>query len=425
MKKIPLFIPLLILAAFSLAGCLPTAATSATVMAVERTPTFTPTVEPTEPPQPMDTPTKIPSPTTTPILQVEILPDPAGYAFTPFLENLDQPLYLTHAGDGSGRVFIVLKNGRVLVAQDDALLPQLFLDIRRRVDGGPSERGLLGLAFHPDYAQNGLFFVNYTDLNGDTVVSRFEVSPDPNQADPDSESILLKIDQPYANHNGGMLAFGADGYLYIGMGDGGSGGDPQGNAQNPSSLLGKILRLNVDTGQPYAIPDGNAPNALPEIWALGLRNPWRFSFDRITGDLFIGDVGQNAWEEIHFMPAGILGGANLGWNYYEGTHAYEGVPPANVNFLPPILEYRNDGKNCSVTGGYVYRGTSLPDWQGVYLFGDYCSGTIWAALPDFSGTWHGEEVFRLPVRLASFGEDEDGELYVIDLSGDIYQLTAR
>jgi glucose/arabinose dehydrogenase len=282
----------------------------------------------------------------------------------------------------------------------------------------------LGLAFHPDYAQNGYFYVNYTDLNGDTVVSRFETSPDPNLADADSERVLLRISQPYANHNGGMLAFGSDGYLYIGTGDGGSGGDPQGNAQNSDSLLGKILRLDVDSGEPYTIPNGNAPVGQPEIWAVGLRNPWRFSFDRATGDLFIGDVGQNQWEEIHFMPRGILGGVNLGWDYYEGTHAYEGDPPADTSFLPPILEYSHDGGNCSVTGGYVYRG-SLPEWQGVYLFGDYCSGTVWMALPDISGTWRAEEAFRLPVRLASFGEDEKGELYAVDLSGDIYRLTAR
>jgi glucose/arabinose dehydrogenase len=426
MKKTQILIPLLLFIVIIAAGCLPTAEDAATVIPVERTPTFTPTVQPTPPPppQPTQTPAVLPTATQAPIPRAPSLPDPAGYTFTPYLKNVDQPLYLTHAGDGSGRVFIVLKNGRVLAAQDGELLPQLFLDIRGRVDGSSSERGLLGLAFHPDYAQNGYFYVNYTDPNGDTVVSRFETSPDPNLADADSEQVLLRIGQPYANHNGGMLAFGPDGYLYIGTGDGGSGGDPQGNAQNPDSLLGKILRLDVDSGEPYAIPDGNAPVGGAEIWAVGLRNPWRFSFDRATGDLFIGDVGQNQWEEIHFMPAGILGGVNLGWDYYEGTHVYEGEPPANASFLAPILEYSHDGGNCSVTGGYVYRG-SLAEWQGMYLFGDYCSGTVWMALPDLSGTWRAEEVFRLPVRLASFGEDENGELYAVDLSGDIYRLYAR
>jgi glucose/arabinose dehydrogenase len=415
MKKNQYLIILLFTACFILAGCGSTGTEIATVVAVPQTPTNTPTEPPIDPPPPPppDTPTEPPPLANTPIPQVESLPSPEGYVWEPFLDNLAKPVYLTHAGDGSGRVFIVEKAGRILIAQNGERLPQPFLDIRGRVRSLESERGLLGLAFHPNYP------------SGNTVISRFETSADPNIAIGDSETILLRVNQPYGNHNGGMLAFGPDSYLYIGTGDGGSGGDPQGNAQNPNSLLGKILRLDVDSGEPYAIPDGNAPNGLPEIWASGLRNPWRFSFDRATGDLFIGDVGQNQWEEIHFLPAGILGGSNLGWDYYEGTHTYEGTPPEDASFISPILEYSHSGENCSVTGGYVYRGLALVEWQGVYLFGDYCSGIVWAALPDASGTWQAEQVFHLPVRLASFGEDQNGELYLIDLNGAIYTLTTR
>jgi glucose/arabinose dehydrogenase len=222
-----------------------------------------------------------------------------------------------------------------------------------------------------------------------------------------------------------MIAFGADGFLYIGMGDGGSGGDPQGNAQNPDTLLGKILRIDVDSGTPYGIPAGNAPGGRPEIWALGVRNPWRFSFDRATGDLLIGDVGQNQWEEIDILPAGILGGINLGWDFYEGMNIYEGTPDAESSFVFPVIEYGHGGGNCSVTGGYTYRGSQLPEWQGVYLFGDYCSGAVWGAIPDASGDWQTAHLFTVPANLSSFGEDENGEIYLLDLKGTIYKLTRK
>jgi len=214
-------------------------------------------------------------------------------------------------------------------------------------------------------------------------------------------------------------------YLYIGMGDGGSAGDPQGYAQNPNTLLGKMLRLDVDSRTPYSIPAGNAPDGLPEIWALGVRNPWRFSFDRATGDLLIGDVGQNAWEEIHILPAGILGGLNLGWDYYEGTHALEGSPPADANLIFPVIEYQHTGGNCSVTGGYTYRGAQFPDWQGVYLYGDYCTGRVWGAIPDANGNWQTAQLFSVQAAIASFGEDENGELYLVDLGGTIYTLAGN
>jgi glucose/arabinose dehydrogenase len=318
-------------------------------------------------------------------------------------------------------LFIVEKPGTILIHLNGELLPTPFLNIRSLINSRDFERGLLGLAFHPEYTQNGRFFVNYTDLSGDSVIASYQVSGDANIADPDSQQVLLTIPQPYANHNGGMLAFGPDGYLYIGVGDGGSGGDPQGNGQNPDTLLGKILRIDVNSTTPYAIPEGNSPTGRPEIWAHGLRNPWRFSFDRATGNLLIGDVGQNQWEEIHILPEGTPGGINLGWDYFEGTHVFEGSPPADKSFISPVIEYNHSGGNCSVTGGYVYRG-SLPEWQGIYLYGDYCSGVIWGALANSDNTWKTQELFTSESGLASFGEDQDGELYSIFLHGEIFKL---
>jgi len=352
---------------------------------------------------------------------VSEFPPTGQYTSKQIARGLAQPIFLTHAGDGSSRLFIVEKPGTIRIYHNEQLLPTPFLDLSNLINSRDSERGLLGLAFHPNYPQEGRFFVNYTGLNGDTVVASLQVSPDLNIADPNSLKILLTISQPYANHNGGMIAFSPDGYLYIGMGDGGSGGDPQGNAQNPDSLLGKILRIDVDSDTPYAIPEGNSPTGQPEIWAHGVRNPWRFSFDRATGDLFIGDVGQNQWEEIHILPAGILGGINLGWDYLEGSHEFEGTPPANIDFISPVIEYRHGGGNCSVSGGYVYRG-SLPDWQGVYLYGDYCSGIIWGALASPDGTWQTTELFSTNLNLSSFGEDQEGELYAVFLNGEIHKL---
>jgi len=390
--------------------------------------TATPEAAPTqEPPTPTNeepaqaTATMQPSPE--PISQVSTFPDAGFYSWSVFASDLDRPLFLTHAGDQSGRIFVIEKAGRILIFQDGVQLEEPFLDIVQQVSSRDSERGLLGLAFHPEYAENGLFFINYTDLNGDTVIARYRVSDDKNQADPNSQQVLLNIGQPYGNHNGGMIAFGPDGYLYIGMGDGGAGGDPQGYAQNPNTLLGKMLRIDVDSGTPYSIPAGNAPNGRPEIWALGLRNPWRFSFDRSTGDLLVADVGQNQWEEINILPANLPGGLNLGWDYYEATHAFEGTPPEGADFIFPVIEYQHSGRNCSVTGGYTYRGTQLPDWQGVYLYGDYCSGTVWGAIPDADGKWETVQLFRLEAAIASFGEDENGELYLLDLSGKIFKLT--
>jgi glucose/arabinose dehydrogenase len=293
--------------------------------------------------------------------------------------------------------------------------------------GGYTERGLLGLAFHPNYAENGLFFVNYTNRSGNTEVVRYNVmADDPDQADPASATTLLTVTQPYANHNGGHLAFGPDGYLYIGLGDGGSGGDPQGNGQNRTALLGKMLRIDVDSGDPYGIPEDNPfvndSAYRPETWALGFRNPWRYSFDRATGDLYIADVGQGNWEEVSFQPADSEGGENYGWNIFEANHPFEGSGD-RAAFVMPIAEYSHS-EGISITGGYVYRGEAIPDLQGVYLYGDWGSGRIWAAYRDESGTWQTSEFMETGHSISSFGEDEAGELYAVDYSGSVLRFEA-
>ncbi|MGH9464810.1 MAG: PQQ-dependent sugar dehydrogenase, partial [Thermoanaerobaculia bacterium] len=343
--------------------------------------------------------------------------------------GLARPLGLVAPGDGSGRLFVVLQGGRILVlAADGSLRPEPFLDLSDRVSCC-GERGLLGLAFHPDFESNGLFFVNYTDPQGDTVVSRFAVSADPDRADPTSERGVLTYAQPFANHNGGHLAFGPDGYLYIASGDGGGAGDPQNNGQSLDTLLGKLLRIDVD-GSPYAIPPDNPfigdPEARPEIWAYGLRNPWRFSFDRATGDLFVGDVGQSSREEIDFQPVASGGGENYGWRRMEGSLCFD--PPSNCDddsLVPPILEYGHDA-GCSVTGGFRYRGGSVPQLAGVYLFADFCAGTLWGATEE-GGVWSATVLAETGLAVSSFGEDEAGELYLTHLDaedGAVYRLAA-
>jgi glucose/arabinose dehydrogenase len=347
--------------------------------------------------------------------------------------QLNQPVHVTHAGDGSGRLFVVEKRGRIVVLRDGVRLQTPFLDITPLVNSGGSEQGLLGLAFHPSYAANGLFYVNYTDRNGigDTVVARYQVRADnPDVADPNSAVTLLGIEDPATNHNGGNLVFGPDGYLYIGMGDGGRAGDPWGNAQNKSVLLGKMMRLDVDGGLPYAIPPDNPfvnePDARAEIWAYGLRNPWRYSFDRATGDLYIADVGQNAWEEIHLQRGGAGGGQNYGWNRMEGSHCF----PANRACDPslyeqPIAEY-GSSQGCSIIGGFVYRGPSFPQLHSFYFYGDFCSGRIWGLREQAPGDWQHRELLRSPLRISSFGEDEAGEIYLTSLSDNgLYRLMAE
>lgn len=373
----------------------------------------------TSTPEPTETPTATPSPTG--------FPDPAAFDWVQVAEGFIRPLLLTTAGDGSNRLFIVEQDGAVRVIENGATLATAFLDINEEVSSDGNEQGLLGLAFHPDYENNGFFYVNYTDNSGNTVISRFQVSSDPNVADPASEVQLLTVDQPYENHNGGNLVFGPDGYLYAGLGDGGAGGDPHGNGQNMATLLGKMLRIDVNAGELYGIPAGNPyvnGGGQPEIWASGLRNPWRFSFDRVTGDLYIADVGQGQWEEINFLPGGIVGGSNFGWNYFEGTHAYLGNPPSEITFIAPITEYDHSGR-CSVTGGYVYRGVMLPAWQGIYLYGDYCSGEVMGIFQHSDGAWENQILFTTGHLITSFGEDETGELYLVDRRGFIYQLQAK
>ena len=341
---------------------------------------------------------------------------------------------ITNAGDR--RLFITLQRGQVVVWNGTQILPTPFLDLSTIIICC-GEQGLLSTAFHPNYAVNGFFFVNYTNLTGQTVIARYHVSDtDPNVADPFSAVNLLTIDQPYANHNGGQLQFGPDGMLYIGMGDGGSANDPQCHAQSSDSLLGKMLRIDVNQSatQPpyYGIPAENpyvSTTGPPEAWAYGLRNPWRFSFDRLTGDLFIGDVGQDAREEIDYQPLTSRGGENYGWKVMEGTlcgtqgtsGCTQPLPPCgDPAYTLPILDYSHENGNCSVTGGYVYRGLAIPDLQGSYVYGDYCSGMIWAASQQ-SGTWSSVLLPISAPSLTTFGEDIDGELY-LGAAGTLYQI---
>ncbi|MCA0454420.1 MAG: PQQ-dependent sugar dehydrogenase [Chloroflexi bacterium] len=347
------------------------------------------------------------------------------YQWQEVATGLARPLLLTNAADGSNRMFIVEQAGYIWVLENGQVLKQPFLDVSGLVSRDANERGLLGLAFHADFETNRQFYINYTDVNGNTVVARYTaLEANLNVADPSSATFIIQIDQPYPNHNGGDLAFGPDGYLYIGMGDGGSQGDPQRNGQNPQALLGKMLRLDVDSAEPYAAPPDNPyatdPNIAPEVWAMGLRNPWRFSFDRLTDDLYIADVGQNQWEEINFQPAG-QGGVNYGWNIMEASARYSGEPVQD-GLTPPVAEYTHAEGGCSVTGGYVYRGTELPALNGVYLFGDYCSGLIWSTFRDADGAWRTNLFMDTDFSISSFGEDEAGELYLVNQGGTILKL---
>jgi glucose/arabinose dehydrogenase len=335
---------------------------------------------------------------------------------------------LVNAGDGSNRLFALEKAGRIRVIEDGAVADTPFLEITDRVGSSGSEQGLLGLAFAPDYAASGRFYVNYTDRTGATVISRFGTD-EGGTGNPAGEEILLTLPQPAPNHNGGHLLFGPDGMLWIGTGDGGAANDRFGNGQNPASLLGKMLRIDVSPVTGYAIPADNpwvdatwnGQEVADEIWAVGLRNPWRYSFDSATGDLWVADVGQNRWEEVNRTSAGSFGGLNYGWPIQEASSCFQVENCDTTGLEQPVLEYEHTG-HCSVTGGHVYRGAAFPAAQGAYIFGDYCSGTVWAGIPQGDGSWAAVELLRTDDMITSFGEDEAGELYLVDFGGAVHRL---
>lgn len=340
-------------------------------------------------------------------------------------EGFSSPLYLT-APPGDPRLFVVEQRGRIWIVENGQRRPTPFLDIGSRISSG-GERGLLSVAFHPHYASNGLFYVDYTDLSGNTRIVRYSVSADPYLADPSSAKQILEINQPYANHNGGLVVFGLDGMLYIGMGDGGSGGDPQGNGQNRATLLGDLLRIDVDNGDPYSIPSDNPFVGMTgmrgEIWAWGLRNPWRFSFNAESGLLYIADVGQNAWEEIDVVDARSAG-LNYGWNIMEGSHCYASASCSSAGLVLPALEYGHS-EGCSVAGGYVYRGKKIPSLTGMYLYSDYCQGWIRSFTYENGKAvmlreWNTADIGRV----LSFGQDSQGELYALSDNGRVYGIVA-
>lgn len=357
-------------------------------------------------------------------------------ALAPIASGLRKPVTLTHAGDD--RLFVAEQDGRVRIIQNSELLPDPFLDVSEILATDGSERGLLGLAFHPDYAQNGYFYIVYTNKDGDTEISRYTVSAaDPNRADPDSAMLILFVEQPYGNHNGGQLAFGPDGYFYIALGDGGAVGDPYDNAQDPGTLLGDILRLDVDaqsepgSAKPYAIPPDNPfvgqRDALGEVWLMGLRNPWAFTFDRETGDLYISDVAQDGLEEVNFHPAGSPAGVNFGWPYREGSVCYEAETCRSSGLRPPIFEYPHGVDGCAVIGGAVYRGQQFPELAGNYFFSDFCSGKIWTLRYESElGEWVRTAVAETGTQVSSISEDVNGELYILDYrNGEVSQITLQ
>ncbi len=361
--------------------------------------------------------------------QTTVTREGVTYEWVKVAENFDIPLGVFHAGDGSGRLFVVEQGGNIWIVRDGEVLPQPFLTISHLPPGVPSgvytEQGLLGLAFHPDYERTGVFFVSYTNRQGDSVLARYRVSAeDPDRADPSSAEILLTVDQPFEDHNGGNIVFGPDGYLYIGFGDGGRPAEPNYNSQEPQRYLGKMLRLDVNADT-YRVPADNPfvddPAYLSEIWALGLRNPWRFSFDRATGDLYIGDVGQWRYEEIDYQPGTSQGGENYGWSAFEATHPYLEDETVLGTHTPPILEYGHEA-GLSVTGGFVYRGQAMPELDGLYFYGDYVNGIVWIAWRDEAGAWQSETFMDTAFVIPSFGEDEQGELYLVDYKGAIYRL---
>lgn len=350
--------------------------------------------------------------------------------FVKVADGFSKPVHITYSDDGKGRLFVVEQAGLIRIIEQGNVLKTPLLDITQRV-GCCGERGLLSVAFPPNYIKKRHFYVNYTNNDGDTVISRFKLRPyNSNQADPKSEKILLTVSQPFRNHNGGLLAFGPDGFLYIGMGDGGSGGDPLRHGQNLNSWLGKMLRIDVESNTtPYAIPTDNPFRHnrafRDEIWAFGLRNPWRFSFDRHTKDLYIADVGQNKFEEVNIQPAKSKGGENYGWNIMEGKHCFKRFFCNKSNLVLPVVEYDHSQGDRSITGGNVYRGKDFPRMQGIYFYADYVSGRLWG-LRKTRNNWETKLLFDTPYHISTFGEDQAGNLYLADhLRGTIYKLEAK
>jgi glucose/arabinose dehydrogenase len=352
-------------------------------------------------------------------------PAGGGVGVQEVVSGLSFPLYLTAPPGDFTRLFVVEKNGRIRIVKDGVLLPDAFLDLSAQVSSG-SEQGLLGLAFDPEYTTNGHFVVHYTDVAGNTVLSRFQAGADPDRADPASERVILTAIQPAPNHNGGQVTFGPDGFLYLGLGDGGSGGGP---GQDLSDLLGSILRIDVRTGDPYTVPPDNPfvgqLNARPEVWSYGLRNPWRFSFDRANGDLYIADVGQNQFEEIDVSPASEGGGkgVNYGWSIMEGTHCFDEAGCDQTGLTLPVLEYSHS-QGCSITGGYVYRGSAIPEIQGHYFYSDFCQG--WVRSFRYAAGVATEETSWLALStggtIVSFGEDAAGEMYILEAEGRVSRI---
>ncbi len=382
-------------------------------------PTDVPALPSFSSPEPTETlstelPTDIPS---TP--ENKVVPDPNSfpladaYEWGVFLTGLERPIDLTHANDDSERIFIAEQAGVIRIWQGGEILDTPFLDIRNIVNSSGNERGLLGLSFHPEYSTTGYFYVNYTDIIGNTTISRFQVSDNPFIANLESELVLLSVYQPYANHNGGGLAFDLDGYLFAGLGDGGFRADPLNSGQNQNSLLGKLIRFDVNN------------DLEPEIWAIGLRNPWRLSFDSFTGDLYLGDVGQSLYEEVNYLPFGTAAGTNFGWKLFEGNHSFSGIPSESTEFVFPVAEYSHEEGDCSISGGKVYRGTDHPEWNGIYFYGDYCSGKIWGLFQATNGEWQNQLLFEIDAFISSFGVDEHGEIYVLDLMGTIFKLEKK
>jgi len=346
--------------------------------------------------------------------------------------GLNFPVYLTAPSGDTRRLFIVEKGGAIRIVKDGTLLPTPFLDLTGRVSTG-GEQGLLGLAFDPGYAGNGRFVVHYTDVAGNTVVSIFRVATDdPDRADPGSETVVLTAEQPFSNHNGGQILFGPDGMLYIGLGDGGSGGDPGGRGQSLADLLGDILRIDVTSGSGYTVPPDNPfvgrTDARPEVWSLGLRNPWRFGFDPANGDLYIADVGQEAWEEVDVAPAGEGAGrgVNFGWNATEGRHCYADPNCDPSAYHLPVVEYSHD-QGCSISGGFVYRGAAIPALQGHYFYADYCQGWVRSFRFENGQAVDSQQWPALAPggAIPSFGQDAAGELYVMNSEGRVFRITPR